>query len=784
MLPGQHSTGVPLLETIADLRAAGPLVEEILDRSPRPRLEVMVGYSDSGKDGGYLTAQWEIYRAQEELTRIAAERGVELTVFHGRGGSAGRGGGPTHAGILAQPPGAVDGRLKLTEQGETIAFKYGLSGLAERNLEAAVSATLLTAFPAVAGLEPPNAGARDTMDELSRVALATYRGLVWEDPAFPAFFRSFTPVDELALLEIGSRPASRPEAAATGELEALRAIPWVFAWTQNRCLLPAWFGCGAALHAYGLEGERLAWLRRLYAEWPFFRALLENLEMTLAKASFEIAEAYVSLVPEAAEPRRFWETLSTEHERTVAAVLTIVEADELLDRHPVVQRAIRLRNPYVDPMNAIQVELLHAWRGGDEAARRPLAPLDRGDRGGIAEHGLRARTTKGPRGGPFVIRLRLCLGCEHDVGTVGADDVLQLVLKTRQCPGLDLAHALARQSELLADRLERPLLAREAEAELEHAAVRLLESLDCAPYLEPLQRLVGLVGRVDGAAVGEQVAELAVAVRADGLVQRDRSVRRRECLLDVRLLEARLLRELLDRRLTLELHLEALTRPGELLLPLLHVHRHADRGALVGDRPLAGLTDPPRGVRGELVALAPVELLDCAVEADDAVLDQVEERHTVAAVLLRDRDDEAQVRVDHALLRRLVAALDALRERDLLGRRQQLVLAHVLEEELERVGQHLGGVGGPGGLLRSGDRVGLVGIIGGIDGDCAIGQRRAHLVEGGLVEVELERKRLELRGLDTAALLRVGEECVNCRDVDRGGQRKSFRSVVVVRARA
>jgi phosphoenolpyruvate carboxylase len=369
---GAELEGVPLLETIADLRAAGPLVEEILDRSPRRRLEVMVGYSDSGKDGGYLTAQWEIYRAQEELTRIAAGRGVELTIFHGRGGSAGRGGGPTHAGILAQPPGAVDGRLKLTEQGETIAFKYGLSGLAERNLEAAVSATLLTAFPAVAGLEPPNAGARDTMDELAAVAQRTYRGLVWDDPAFPAFFRSFTPVDELALLEIGSRPASRPEAAATGELQALRAIPWVFAWTQNRCLLPAWFGCGAALHAYGLDGERLAWLRRLYAEWPFFRALLENLEMTLAKSSFEIAEAYVSLVPDGAEPQRFWDALSSEHERTVAAVLAIVEADELLDRHPVVQRAIRLRNPYVDPMNAIQVELLHAWRGGDEAARRPL----------------------------------------------------------------------------------------------------------------------------------------------------------------------------------------------------------------------------------------------------------------------------------------------------------------------------------------------------------------------------------------------------------------------------
>ena len=363
---------VPLLETIDDLHRAPELVAELLDRSPRPELEVMLGYSDSGKDGGPLTAQWEIYRAQEELVSVAGDRGVRLTVFHGRGGSAGRGGGPSHAAILAQPRGAVTGRLKLTEQGETIAFKYGLPGLAERNLEAAVAATLLTAFPGVAGLEPPNAGARDTMAELSDVACRAYRALVWDDPGFPRFFRSFTPVDELALLEIGSRPVSRPEAAATGELEALRAIPWVFAWTQNRCLLPAWFGCGSAFRAYGLDGERLAWLRRLYREWPFFRALLENLEMTLAKSSFEIAESYISLVPDAAEPLRFWSALLDEHVRTVEAVLAIVEADELLDRHPVVQRSIRLRNPYVDPMNAIQVELLGAWRSGEEAARRPL----------------------------------------------------------------------------------------------------------------------------------------------------------------------------------------------------------------------------------------------------------------------------------------------------------------------------------------------------------------------------------------------------------------------------
>ncbi|MDX6437922.1 MAG: phosphoenolpyruvate carboxylase [Gaiellaceae bacterium] len=363
---------MPLLETIADLRGASDLAQELLDASPRPRLEVMVGYSDSAKDGGYLAANWEIYRAQEDLVELAAERDVELTIFHGRGGSAGRGGGPTYAAVLAQPPGAVAGRLQLTEQGEAISFKYGLPGLAERNLEAAVAATLLTAFPDAAGLAPPNEGARDTMTTLAASSLAAYRALVWDDPAFPPFFRSFTPVDELALLEIGSRPVSRPEAAGRGELEALRAIPWVFAWTQNRCLLPSWYGCGAALVDYGVEGERLEWLRRLYREWPFFRALVENLEMTLAKSSFEIAAGYLDLVPPSADRDRVWGLLSEEHRRTVEAVLAIVEAKALLDRHPVVQRSVRLRNPYVDPMNAIQVELLRAHRAGDERAIRPL----------------------------------------------------------------------------------------------------------------------------------------------------------------------------------------------------------------------------------------------------------------------------------------------------------------------------------------------------------------------------------------------------------------------------
>lgn len=362
---GLHVTVVPLLETIDDLRGAEALAAELLERSPREALEVMVGYSDSGKDGGVVTAQWEIFRAQERLAWLAGERGVELTVFHGRGGSAGRGGGPTYAAILAQPPHAVDGRLKITEQGETIAFKYGLPGLARRNLEAAVAATLLTAVPdRVAGAPD---GARETIEAVSAAARALYRSVVWDDPELPRFLRTFTPLDELALLEIGSRPASRPESSGTGELEALRAIPWVFAWTQTRCIVPAWLGAGA-----GLAAVPTAELRALFQDWPFFRALVENLEMSLAKSSMGIAERYLGLVGDDALAMRVFRALRAEHDRARDAVLEIVEARELLDRHPVLQQSIRLRNPYVDPMNAIQVELLAAWRAGDEAALRPL----------------------------------------------------------------------------------------------------------------------------------------------------------------------------------------------------------------------------------------------------------------------------------------------------------------------------------------------------------------------------------------------------------------------------
>ncbi len=368
---GARLSLVPLFETIDDLRAAPRVVEELLadrgfarvvERRGR-RLEVMVGYSDSGKDGGYLAAQWEIYRAQEELAKVAKRHRLELTIFHGRGGSAGRGGGPTHAAILAQPAGHPPGRLKITEQGETISFKYGLPGLAYRNLEAALAATLLAAFPHSDA--PP--GAHETLAGLSDRARAVYREFVWDDKTFPQFFRAFTPVDEISMLALGSRPSRRP--GGEDLLRSLRAIPWVFSWTQNRCLLPAWFGCGTALADAPVRD-----LRRLYRSFPFFRSLVENLEMTLAKSSLEIARGYLPLVPDEAEPKRMYGTIAAEHAQTVALVLEIVEAKALLDRHPVVQRSIALRNPYVDPMNAIQVELLKRYRAGDESerVRRPL----------------------------------------------------------------------------------------------------------------------------------------------------------------------------------------------------------------------------------------------------------------------------------------------------------------------------------------------------------------------------------------------------------------------------
>ena len=359
---------VPLFETIDDLDRAPEILDDLLEderfaarvAAHRGNVEVMVGYSDSGKDGGYLAGQWAIYRAQERLADVARRRGVELTIFHGRGGSAGRGGGPTHAAIASQPPGQPPGRVKLTEQGETISFKYGLEGLARRNLEAALAGTLLATFPEQVSTLPTEAD-RLTLDRLAESSRAAYRRFVWENDRFVEFFRTFTPVSELTLLEIASRPARRPDDADF--LASLRAIPWVFSWTQNRVLLPAWFGCGTAFAAAGNET-----LRDLYERLPFFRTVVDNLEMTLAKSSLPIARGYLTLVE---DPSPF-DVIATEHERAVAGVLAATGVSRLLERQPMLRRSIDLRNPYVDPMNALQVGLLRRLRAGDDGAQLPL----------------------------------------------------------------------------------------------------------------------------------------------------------------------------------------------------------------------------------------------------------------------------------------------------------------------------------------------------------------------------------------------------------------------------
>jgi phosphoenolpyruvate carboxylase len=356
-------TVAPLFETVDDLAAAPSIVAELLDDprfAPGGRAEVMVGYSDSGKDAGFIAAQWAIYRAQEALAAVAREHDVELTIFHGRGGSAGRGGGPTHAAIISQPAGHPPGRLKVTEQGETISFKYGLPRLARRNLEAALAGTLLAAFPERLPA-PPSADDRALLENLAESSSRTYRAFVSEQLSFVRFFRAFTPVDELAMLELASRPARRPGDAEY--LASLRAIPWVFAWTQNRVLLPAWFGAGTAFGAVDAET-----LRTLYVRLPFFRTMVDNLEMTLAKSSLSISRGYLTLV----DDDSLFATIEEEHAQTVAGVLAATGVTRLLERQPVLRRSIELRNPYVDPMNAVQVELLRRYRGGDERARVPL----------------------------------------------------------------------------------------------------------------------------------------------------------------------------------------------------------------------------------------------------------------------------------------------------------------------------------------------------------------------------------------------------------------------------
>ncbi|GAO38706.1 phosphoenolpyruvate carboxylase [Sphingomonas changbaiensis NBRC 104936] len=360
---------VPLFETIADLEAAPFIMRDwfglpgIVEWArERGRQEVMLGYSDSNKDGGYLTSVWSLYRASEALRDIFAEASVAMQLFHGRGGAVGRGGGSSFAAIRGQPTGTVQGCIRITEQGEVIAAKYGTPESAATNLEAITAATLL------ASLEPPSlsgsdkARFEDAMAELSRTAFQDYRGLVYETDGFRSFFRQMTPIAEIATLKIGSRPASRTKSDA---IEDLRAIPWVFSWAQARVMLPGWYGVGHALAAFGDK----ALLREMAEAWPFFAPTLGNLEMVLAKSDMGIAARYAGLVEDRQTADAIFGRIRDGWYRTRDILLEVTDQSRLLEKTPGLDTSIRLRMPYVEPLNLLQIELLKRHRAGEADPR-------------------------------------------------------------------------------------------------------------------------------------------------------------------------------------------------------------------------------------------------------------------------------------------------------------------------------------------------------------------------------------------------------------------------------
>ncbi|MGA8852379.1 MAG: phosphoenolpyruvate carboxylase, partial [Aeromicrobium sp.] len=363
----------PLFETVAELEAAGPLLEALLADPSYRRIvaargdvqEIMLGYSDSSKDAGIAASQWQIHRAQRALRDVAREHGVVLRLFHGRGGSVGRGGGPTAEAIMSQPNGSLDGPIKITEQGEVISDKYALPGLGRRNLEEALSAVIEASALHRTSLLPQELldGWNSTMDLVAEEGKECYRSLVRED-ALVEFFVAATPVDELGKMNIGSRPAKRP--GGLGGLEDLRAIPWVFGWTQSRIILPGWYGVGTGLAAAFADG-RAETLREMYRSWAFFRTFLSNVQMTLAKTDLDIAAAYVqALVPEPA--RHLFDAIRHEHARTVEQVLKVTGHDALLESAPVLRHTLELRDQYLAPLHALQISLLAKARESEPSA--------------------------------------------------------------------------------------------------------------------------------------------------------------------------------------------------------------------------------------------------------------------------------------------------------------------------------------------------------------------------------------------------------------------------------
>ncbi len=360
---------VPLFEALEPLQDASAIMERLLALPVYRRhlqlrgeiQEVMIGYSDSSKESGSIQSAWALYRAQGDLVETGRRAGITMQMFHGRGGAIGRGGGPANRAILAQPRETVNGRLRMTEQGEVIADRYGHPGIAERHLDQVVDAVLRSSFPDEPG--PPEPEWAAILDRLAESGRRHYRGLVYETPEFLDYFRQATPIEEIVQLKIGSRPSKRTPSTA---VEDLRAIPWVFSWMQCRHTLPGWFGLGGALHEFLEErpGD-LATLRAMYRRWPFWTTLIDNTQMILAKADMTIARLYADLVDDQALAGRIYGRIAAEHARAVAVIGQVAEQAEILERVPILRRSIDGRNPYVDPLSFIQLVLLKRLRAGE-----------------------------------------------------------------------------------------------------------------------------------------------------------------------------------------------------------------------------------------------------------------------------------------------------------------------------------------------------------------------------------------------------------------------------------
>ena len=386
---------VPLFETIEDLRSSAVIMQAALDIPAYKKLvlanggtqEVMLGYSDSNKDGGFVTSGWELYKAEIELVKVFRSHGIGLRLFHGRGGSVGRGGGPSYEAILAQPGGAVQGQIRITEQGEIISSKYSKAEVGRRNLEVLAAATLeATLFSP--DQPSPDPAYLKAMEELSATAFAAYRGLVYETPGFEDYFWASTVIGEIATLNIGSRPASRKK---TRSIEDLRAIPWVFSWAQCRLMLPGWYGFGTAVKAFcaAHPGDGMAMLQKMARDWPFFATQLSNMDMVLAKSSIAIASRYAELVDDVKLRQAIFSRIRAEWQDAIAFLKQILGHERLLQQNPLLERSIRNRFPYLDPLNHVQIELLRLLRadGADDKALRTIQITINGISAGLRNSG-------------------------------------------------------------------------------------------------------------------------------------------------------------------------------------------------------------------------------------------------------------------------------------------------------------------------------------------------------------------------------------------------------------